>query len=206
MLRLPHFDAGLRPLPACYDCLTLTTPTDPDSFRSDDGRVEVVFDLDEIPNSKITQSKFRLIISAAVAALDAERIDGPDHLTVMITGDERIRELNNVFKGEDEVTDVLSFSEAADAQFSDGNDDVWPEVPEINGPGDIESDRLGEIAISLPQVERQAAENGKPADRELAMITVHGVLHLLGYDHAGPDEEKIMFGKTDAVLAGMFGE
>lgn len=179
----------------------MTIPADPDSFRSDDGRVEVVIDLDDL-----SQSNIRLIISAAVAALNAERKEGPGRVTVMITGDERIRELNNKFKGEDEVTDVLSFSAAVETAVAEGNEGRWPEFPESGGSDDIESDRLGDIAISLPQVERQAAENGKSAERELAMITVHGVLHLLGYDHAGPDEEKIMFGKTDAVLAGIFGD
>ena len=146
------------------------------------------------------------MIEAAVAALDAEHTVGPDHLTVMITGDRRIRDLNRTFKGDDEVTDVLSFGETAGSALDDGSDEAWPEVPEIDENRDAGSGRLGDIAISLPQVERQAVENGKSTDRELAMITVHGVLHLLGYDHAGPDEEKIMFGKTAAVLARMFGE
>ncbi len=197
----------------------MTIPADSDSFRSDDGRVEVVFDLEELSESTI-----RLVISAAVAALDAEHDGGPDRLTVMITGDERIRELNRVFKGEDEVTDVLSFNEAGDSVTGPGNagdagnagdesgesGEAWPE-PQIteenrgfDGADGIELGRLGDIAISLPQVDRQAVENGKSPERELAMLTVHGVLHLLGYDHAGPDEEKIMFGKTDAVLVGLF--
>ena len=174
-------------------------PADSDSFRSDDGRVEVVFDLDQLSEPEI-----RLVIEAAVAALDAEHDGGPDHVTVMITGDERIRELNREFKGEDEVTDVLSFNEASGTAAKDRNEDDWPEFHEKSGSGDMEPERLGDIAISLPQVERQAAENGKPPDRELAMLTVHGVFHLLGLDHAEPGEEKIMFGKTDAVLAGIF--
>ncbi len=174
----------------------MTPPADSGSFRSDDGRVEVVFDLDELPESKVT-----LVMKAAVATLDAEHNEGPGHVTVMVTGDERIRELNGVFKGEDKVTDVLSFNAAVETAFNDGNE--WREFYE---PGDMESGRLGDVAISLPQVVRQASEAGKSVDRELAMLTVHGVLHLLGYDHAGADEEKVMFGKTDVVLAGIFGD
>jgi probable rRNA maturation factor len=180
----------------------LTIPADPDSLRSDDGRVEVVLDLEELPNSELTQSAIPIVIEAAVAALDAEHNEGADHVTVMITGDERIRELNREFKDEDEVTDVLSFNEKIGTAGKD--EDAWPELQGIGKSDELESDRLGDIAISLPQVKRQAAENGKPPERELAMLTVHGVLHLLGHDHAEPDEEKIMFGKTDAVLAGMF--
>ncbi len=185
-------------------------PADPDSFRSGDGRVELVFDPDEPPVPEITEATIQLVVSAAVAALDAEHKEGPDRVTVMITSDDRIRELNSKFKGEDEVTDVLSFNEYGKGPSGTASDNekegAWPEFPDFGGPDNIELDRLGDIAISLPQVERQAAENGKPPERELAMLTVHGVLHLLGYDHAGPDDEKLMFGKTDVILQGLFGE
>jgi len=173
----------------------LKSPADTDSFLSEDGRVEIVFDLDEVADSDIS-----LVMSAAVAGLDSEQFDGPDHITVMITGDERIRELNRDFKGEDAVTDVMSFNVEFD---EDDSGDEWPDVGDSD---EVESNRLGDIAISLPQVARQAAENGKSADRELAMLTIHGVLHLLGYDHAEIEEEKIMFGKTDVVLAKLFGD
>lgn len=173
----------------------MKSPADTDSFLSEDGRVEVVFDLDDVADSNIS-----LVMNAAVAGLDSEQFDGPDHITVMITGDERIRELNRDFKGEDAITDVLSFNVEPD---EDDSDDEWPEAGDSD---EEESNRLGDIAISLPQVVRQAAENGKSADRELAMLTIHGVLHLLGYDHAELEEEKIMFGKTDVVLAKLFGE
>jgi len=174
----------------------LKSPADTDSFQSEDGRVEVVFDLEELSESDI-----KLVMKAAVAGLDSEQFDGPDHITVMITGDERIRELNRDFKGEDEITDVLSFS--VDASTGVDEDEDWPEA---GSSEEANSDRLGDIAISLPQVIKQAAENGKSPERELAMLTIHGVLHLLGYDHAELDEEKIMFGKTDVVLARIFVE
>jgi probable rRNA maturation factor len=175
----------------------LKSPADTDSFTSEDGRVEVVFDLEELSESQIS-----LVMKAALAGLDAEHQDGPDQVTVMVTGDERIRELNRDFKGEDEITDVLSFNVGnADDDAGDASaDGEWLDLDES------EDERLGDIAISLPQVVRQAAENGKSADRELAMLTIHGVLHLLGYDHAEPDEEKEMFGKTDVVLADVFGD
>ena len=172
----------------------MKSPADTDSFLSKDGRVEVVFDLDELSDSNIS-----LVLKAAEAALDAEHRGGPDQITVMVTGDERLGDLNREFKGKDEITDVLSFNVNED----DGTDsDEWTDFPEP--AGQIESARLGDIAISLPQVARQATENGKSVQRELAMLTIHGVLHLLGYDHAEPDEEKVMFGKTDVVLAKIF--
>ena len=177
----------------------MKSPADTDSFQSEDGRVEVVFDLEELSGSDIT-----LVMKAAVAGLDSEQFEGPDHITVMITGDERIRELNRDFKGEDEITDVLSFNVNASTDATDVDEDEdWPEA---GNSEEVNSDRLGDIAISLPQVIKQAAENDKSPERELAMLTIHGVLHLLGYDHAELDEEKVMFGKTDVVLARIFGE
>jgi probable rRNA maturation factor len=189
----------------------LKSPADTDSFLSEDGRVEVVFDLEVLGN--LAESQVELVMRAAVAGLDSEQFEGPDHITVMITGDEQIRALNRDFKGEDEITDVLSFNADGDAGDDEGDGDwlEFTESDESDGSdvpgGDQKSlKRLGDIAISLPQVVRQAVENGKSADRELAMLTIHGVLHLLGYDHAEVDEEKVMFGKTDVVLAGIFGE
>ena len=142
-------------------------------------------------------------MKAAEAALNAEYRGGPDQITVMVTGDERIRDLNREFKGEDEITDVLSFNVENDS-VERHEDEDWPEFADSESTND--PIRLGDIAISLPQVIRQAEENGKSPDRELAMLTIHGILHLLGYDHAVPEEEKVMFGKTDVVLAGIFGE
>ena len=183
----------------------MKSPADTDSFQSEDGRVEVVFDLDQLAESNIS-----LVMKAALAALDAQHQEGPDRITVMVTGDERIRELNREFKGEDEITDVLSFNvedeSKSDGVLGDSGDEQWPDFKDSGDSGEVDSGRLGDIAISLPQVVRQAAENGKAADHELAMLTIHGVLHLLGYDHAELNEEKIMFGKTDVVLARIFVE
>ena len=72
-------------------------------------------------------------------------------------------------------------------------------------PGDVDGTvTLGDIAISLPQARRQAAAAGHSEDREVAMLTAHGVLHLLGYDHAEPDEEREMTGITAAILEKAF--
>ncbi len=161
-----------------------------DSLLSSDGRVEVVFELENLPSSI-----GNLVMDAAVSALDAEHTAGPDQITVMITGDEEIQRMNRDFKGEHQVTDVLSFNEHAGE--SGESDYEWA------FESDEDSGRLGDIAISLPQVERQAPENGKTTESELAMLTIHGVLHLLGYDHAEPKAERVMFGKTDVILAGV---
>ena len=113
-------------------------------------------------------------------------------VAILITGDERIRELNRDFAGDDHVTDVLSFQ-------SD------PIIEVNQGLNDSESAGfIGDIAISAPQTARQASDKGCSFERELSMLAIHGTLHLLGYDHAEPDEAKVMFGKTDQALASLF--
>lgn len=117
--------------------------------------------------------------------------DQPTSFTVLLTSDERLRQLNRDHAGDDYVTDVLSF----EAQ----SDDEFPTFAE-----DESVVRIGDIAISIPQTKRQASEKSVAFEHELAMLAIHGTLHLLGYDHASPDEERVMFGKTDDALAEIF--
>lgn len=152
-------------------------------------RVEVI--VDEALDAAVPVA---LIARAAEAALAAEYSAGPDHVTVFITVDETLRDLNRRFNNLDEVTDELSFNESAG----------WKDGRSPDGPASFPAEghaRLGDVVISLPQAERQARAAATAADRELAMLTVHGVLHLLGYDHARPDEQRVMFGKTERVLS-----
>ena len=111
-------------------------------------------------------------------------------VTVLLTGDAKLRQLNRDFAGEDHATDVLSFA----AEPSDG-------LPSAQA---VPDNYLGDIAISIPQTECQARDRNQPFIRELAMLAIHGTLHILGYDHATPDEERIMFGKTDDALDELF--
>ena len=113
-------------------------------------------------------------------------------VTVLLTGDARLHELNQEFAGEDYVTDVLSFESESNSGFPAFEDDE-------------SNESLGDIAISIPQTKRQALEKGVSFERELAMLAIHGTLHLLGYDHASPKEERVMFGKTDDALDVIFG-
>ena len=64
--------------------------------------------------------------------------------------------------------------------------------------------QIGDIAISVPQAKRQSLAKNVPFERELAMLAIHGTLHLLGYDHALPNEERVMFSKTDGALGEIF--
>ena len=159
--------------------------------------VEVICDLEPVSSSTIS-----VIKNAAESALYAEHKAGPIDVTVMIANDEQIRKLNREFKGEDEITDVLAFNTYAKNDNIDANE--WPDFPDSGLLNRVNKQRLGDIAICLPQVARQAAENGNTTDNELAMLTIHGVLHLLGYDHASLEEETVMFGKTKIILSKVF--
>ena len=147
----------------------------------------------------VSSPTISMIKKAAESALQAEHKAGPIDVTVMITNDEQIRKLNREFKGEDEITDVLAFNPYTKDEST--YEDVWPDSA-IGSQ--VNQEQLGDIAISLPQVARQAKENGNTTDNELAMLTIHGVLHLLGYDHRSPEEETVMFGKTEVILSKVF--
>ena len=105
--------------------------------------------------------------------------------SVIIVDNKRIHEINKEYRGIDRPTDVISFA--------------------LEDNEEIEFDHyrvLGDIYISIDKVREQAKEYGHSEKRELAFLTVHGFLHLLGYDHMKPEEEKIMFGKQEEILNG----
>jgi probable rRNA maturation factor len=106
-------------------------------------------------------------------------------LSVLVADDETVRHLNREYAGEDASTDVLAFS------LREGEEFVSPD----------EVQRLGEVIISYPTALRQAEDAGWPVEEEVAHLLVHGILHLLGYDHVQPEEERVMFARTDKLLA-----
>jgi probable rRNA maturation factor len=118
------------------------------------------------------------ISTAVVEALSAAEIDGhaPDRpaiVSVRITDDAEIHELNRTYRGVDRPTDVLSFG------LLEGGSPVMPEGMSLP---------LGDIVISAPYAERQAAEVGHSLEMEIAWLLIHGTLQLLGYAHEDEDE------------------
>lgn len=109
---------------------------------------------------------------------------------ILITGQEKIQELNTRYLQEDHPTDVLSFA----MNETGGNDSiVFPETVD-------NLQHLGEVIISYPQAVIQAAEHHHPVTTEAAILLIHGILHLLGYDHDIPEHEKIMKSRERAIL------
>jgi probable rRNA maturation factor len=146
-------------------------------------------------------------------ALVAEGIAGSVEITLVITDDDEIRALNDAHRGIDEPTDVLSFpledSPLADTPLGNspledssraGDFAESPGVPAFVSPPEL-ARHLGDIVISFPRAEAQALEYGHSLRRELAYLTVHGCLHLLGYDHDDEAEREVMRGKEEAALA-----
>ena len=131
---------------------------------------------------------------AAAAALAVADPEGEGAVSVIVADDETLRELNRDFRGLDEPTDVLSFGADGDLLDDGGGAPAFPATPG-------ERPSLGEVALAYPTAARQAEErNAAPAD-EVALLIVHGVLHLLGHDHAEPDEEAAMKALEREALA-----
>lgn len=114
-------------------------------------------------------------------------------VSVLVADDELVRELNGKHRGLDENTDVLSFSfDRQGEYYGEREPQTGPDegIDFALPPGEGHS--LGEVIISFPQAHRQAARAGHSDDRELAVLLVHGVLHLMGHDHEEPKEEAAM--------------
>ncbi len=103
--------------------------------------------------------------------------------SIVFVGNEKIQELNKNYRGIDRVTDVISFA------FEDNMDFKFDDLR-----------ILGEIYICIPRMIEQAKEYGHSETRELAFLTVHGLLHLLGYDHMTKEDEEVMFKVQEEVL------
>jgi probable rRNA maturation factor len=124
--------------------------------------------------------------------LEAEKIASSAEMGLLITDSKTIQKLNRIYRGEDKPTDVLAF------QMTPGMNQE-PELPFVSAPDGIK--HLGEVVISYPQAVKQAQEQGHGVTRELALLIVHGMLHLLGYDHEMPEEERKMRDKENEILA-----
>ena len=122
-----------------------------------------------------------LLESAAQAALDHESQMSESELTIVLTDDARLHQLNREYLGVDAPTDVLSFP----ASETDPETGVQ---------------YLGDILISMPRAQAQADAAGHALESEVQLLVVHGVLHLLGHDHAEPEEKACMWRAQSEIL------
>ncbi|HLR40727.1 MAG TPA: rRNA maturation RNase YbeY, partial [Virgibacillus sp.] len=126
----------------------------------------------------------RLIIFTA----EREGVSREAEVSINFVDNKEIQELNRNYRQQDKTTDVISFAlqESVDGEL----DIVGEDIPLV----------LGDIVISVDKAKEQAVEYNHSLERELGFLTVHGFLHLLGYDHMTEEDEKKMFQKQEAIL------
>jgi probable rRNA maturation factor len=150
--------------------------------------IEVDIQIDERFENDVDPT---LIERAVAAALAAEGAAGSIEVSVLVTDDASLHRLNRDYRGVDAPTDVLSF---ADDEESDAAHRLFVRAPDVPR-------YLGDLAISYERVVAQAAEYGHSRERELAFLTVHGMLHLLGYDHErGPEDQAAMRAREEVIM------
>ena len=143
-----------------------------------------MFDIDIQPQVEVLEGVVALLETAVSNTLTQQNISPPASLSLVLTDDAQLQQLNQAYRQIDAPTDVLSFAAGE---------------PLVELPDAIPY--LGDILISVPFASRQAAAEGHSLPDELQLLAVHGVLHLLGHDHMQPAEKEIMWAAQTAVLA-----
>lgn len=123
-------------------------------------------------------------------AAEKELAEEDSEISISFVMNDDIQEINKTYRGKDQPTDVISF-----ALEEMGEGEI--EISGIGGPR-----VLGDIVISIERAREQAVEYGHSFDRELGFLTLHGFLHLLGYDHMEEQDERRMFAKQKELLDG----
>ncbi len=134
--------------------------------------------------------------SVAEQVLVAQNASSRVELGLVITGQERVQQLNLNYLGRNEPTDVLAFSAI---------EEIGADFPPFVTPPDGVL-HLGEVIISYPQAVTQAEEHQHPIKKELAILIIHGVLHLLGYEHDKPELKRLMSAREAEILSYIEGE
>jgi probable rRNA maturation factor len=145
----------------------------------------------EIANESGAEVDTDAVLGCARYSLDEMGVNPLAELSVLLVDSTYMAELNHRWMGGDGPTDVLAFP------MEDGSIDT--------GPNDVSSGEptlLGDVVLCPEVAARQAIGVGHTTADELYLLTVHGVLHLLGYDHAEPDEEREMFALQSKLLDG----
>jgi len=147
------------------------------------GRPAVEIDLSVEAGDWPSEAELLALAERAVAACLAELdVAGESELSLLFTDDAHVRTLNAEWRGQDKPTNVLSFP-AFDA-----------------APGDALAPLLGDIVIAFETVKSEAALEEKPFEHHLTHLVVHGLLHLMGYDHEADDEAELMEGLERSIL------
>ena len=162
---------------------------------------DLLIDFEEEPEGRSLNFGFdpaETAVRVVGRVLELERCPFRCEFSLLLTGDERTREVNRDARGIDSVTDVLSFpvcGYSKPAAFEEAEEDCGGCFDPENG-----FLILGDILINAEQAGRQALEYGHSLLREYAFLVAHSALHLVGYDHMTEDDERLMIEKQNLVL------
>jgi len=134
--------------------------------------------------------------SVAERVLTAQNAGSNVEIGLVITSQEKVRQLNLSYLGRDEPTDVLAFSAI---------EEIGTDFPPFIAPPDGVL-HLGEVIISYPQTVMQAGEHHHSIKKEIAILIIHGILHLLGYEHDKPGLKRLMSAREKEILSHIEGE
>jgi probable rRNA maturation factor len=149
--------------------------------------VDIIFKSDMANQEKEFLTSFAKRVVKFALQKEGRR-EKDNEVSVLFTDDDFIADLNQQYRGEGTPTDVLAFPMM---DFEDAEDEIIiPGMPNV----------LGDVVISLDTASRQAETNGVPLRRELALLLIHGTLHLLGYDHDDPQKEANMWARQEEIL------
>ncbi|MDF0727214.1 rRNA maturation RNase YbeY [Cytobacillus sp. S13-E01] len=138
--------------------------------------------------NEVTEEQIKTLQGLLDVAAISEGVQNGTELSVTFVDNERIQEINRDYRDKDRSTDVISF---ALEEIGEGEIEILGgDMPRV----------LGDIIISIPKTKEQAKEYGHSFTRELGFLTVHGFLHLIGYDHEEEADEVIMFSKQRDIL------
>lgn len=145
--------------------------------------IDFIDEIEEVSEQQILEIE-ELLQHAATF----ENINEEAEVSITFVDNERIKEINKEYRDKDQPTDVISF---ALEELGEGEVEIiGADMPRF----------LGDIIISIPKAKEQAEEYNHSFERELGFLSLHGFLHLLGYDHMTEEDEKVMFGKQDEIL------
>lgn len=142
----------------------------------------------DLTNESGLEADERGLIALTRYAMDTLRIHPEAEVSILLVDEDTMGQYHERFMGEPGPTDVLSFP----------MDELRPPSDDEDPPQGL----LGDIVLCPAVTARQAADMGRTPDQEAEYLLVHGLLHLLGFDHAEPDEKKVMFDLNDAIIAG----
>ena len=130
--------------------------------------------IEEGPHAGVARAEILRRMRAMIRLLQLEKAE----LSVVLTDDKRVHQLNKIYRGKDRPTDVLAFA-MHEGEF-----------------GELAGHVLGDVIVSVPTARKQAAERGTPVLEEVTMLLAHGLLHLLGWDHDTDAKDRRMRAET----------